>query len=122
MSPRGNSGRPLPPPPAAPNVSAEDLARREVHAAAAAAPNSRIFTGMSFVFLLNRDGLAAGNARTEIFSKKIREHGGLVYEKLRPSSTTHIITGKRHDHRKLLSMLADMNVDAAAAKIVSVVC
>ena len=108
---------------ASPRVpTAEEKVRSEVQAAAASAPGGRIFTGMSFVFLLDRDGLQLGKGRQLIFSNRVRELGGLVYEKLRPDSTTHIVTGKRHDHRKLMGFLSGMGVDADAAKLVSVVC
>ncbi len=102
--------------------AAEESARIEVQAAAASAPGGRIFTGMSFAFLLDRDGLQLGKGRQLIFSNRVRELGGLVYDKLRPDSTTHIVTGKRHDHRKIMGFLSGMGVDTDQAKLVSVVC
>ena len=93
-----------------------------MQAAAASAPGGRIFTGMSFAFLLDRDGLQLGKGRQLIFSNRLRELGGLVYDKLRPNSTTHIVTGKRHDYRKLMGFLSGMGVDTDQTKLVSVVC
>ena len=45
-----------------------------------------------------------------------------MYETLRKDSTTHVITGKRHDHRKLLGFLSGMGVQEDGSKLVSVVC
>ena len=44
-------------------------------------PNGRIFTGMSFVFLDNMEGLSA--KRAGVFTRRVREYGGLVYSAFR---------------------------------------
>jgi hypothetical protein len=57
-----------------------------------------------------------------VFANNVRRLGGLVYDAFRLGSTTHIITGKRHAHPKLLRMLGEMGVSEADAGTVSVLC
>ena len=152
-------------------AAAERRAEDQAAAAAAAreAPKGRVFQGLCFAFLLNRDGLQKPG-RADIFAKNVRGLGGLVYDEFRPEAcvttalvlkptakqqlshivvvnalsrhcqfvraqpcclishgcvchrTTHIITGKRHPHSKLVRLLRDMGVSEAAAGKVSVLC
>jgi hypothetical protein len=76
---------------------------------------------MSFVFLQNVEGLS--EMRASIFTKQVREYGGLVYGAFRKDSTTHIIVGKRKSFQKLSESLErHLEVDRRTARTVSVLC
>eukprot|EP01050_Picozoa_sp_SAG11_P017436 SAG11_NODE_2517_length_3265_cov_1.739419_3_plen_605_part_00 len=85
----------------APAVAAE--VEEELLVPAAPVVGGRIFGGMSLVFVTSTMGLTEQRAR--IFSRQVRQYGGLVYDQFRAESTTHLIVGCKKPLQQLLDTL-----------------